>query len=115
MLVTKGAPEAVLERCADVPAAARTALDAEFAAGNRVVAVATRAGARASRPITAADEHDLELVGLLVFLDPPKADRRAGAAPTGRPRHHGQGRHRRQPGGRREGLRRPRPAAPARR
>src|SRR5665647_2418793 len=41
-LVTKGAPESVLDRCLDVAAAAREALDAEFAAGNRVVAVATR-------------------------------------------------------------------------
>ena len=45
-LVTKGAPETVLERCVDVPAAARAALAAEFAAGNRVVAVATRQASR---------------------------------------------------------------------
>jgi P-type Mg2+ transporter len=69
--VTKGAPEAVLERCADVPEAIRTALAAEFAAGNRVVAVANRPATDAVAP-TAADEHDLDLVGLLVFLDPPK-------------------------------------------
>lgn len=37
-LVTKGAPESVLDRCVGVPAAARDALEAEFAAGNRVVA-----------------------------------------------------------------------------
>ena len=72
-LVTKGAPETILERCHDVPDSARKALEAEFAAGSRVVAVATRStGDR--RPPTAADEHDLNLVGLLVFLDPPKAD-----------------------------------------
>ena len=41
-IITKGAPEGVLDRCAEVPAAVRAALDAEFAAGNRVVAVATR-------------------------------------------------------------------------
>ena len=41
-IVSKGAPETVLERCNDVSAAARSRLDAEFAAGNRVVAVATR-------------------------------------------------------------------------
>jgi P-type Mg2+ transporter len=43
MVITKGAPEGLLERCAGIPAAARAMLDAEFAAGNRVVAVATRA------------------------------------------------------------------------
>lgn len=71
--VTKGAPETVLERCVDVPEAVRTALAAEFTAGNRVVAVATRSVAEARRP-TREDERDLRLEGLLVFHDPPKAD-----------------------------------------
>ena len=72
-LVTKGAPESVLDRCLDVAAAAREALDAEFAAGNRVVAVATRT-TKDPRPPTVQDERDMHLVGLLVFLDPPKLD-----------------------------------------
>ena len=72
-LVTKGAPETVLDRCLNVPGAARDALAAEFAAGNRVVAVATRPTITARAPI-AEDEHDLRLAGLLVFLDPPKQD-----------------------------------------
>jgi Mg2+-importing ATPase len=72
-LVTKGAPETVLDRCLDVPQAARDVLAQEFAAGNRVVAVATRTTLE-SRPPTADDEHDLRLVGFLVFLDPPKPD-----------------------------------------
>lgn len=71
-LVTKGAPEAVLARCVDVPASSRDALGREFAAGNRVVAVATRPTS-VVRP-TAEDERDLQLQGLLVFLDPPKPD-----------------------------------------
>ncbi|MEV7357924.1 magnesium-translocating P-type ATPase [Kitasatospora sp. NPDC091276] len=73
-LVTKGAPESILERCADVPAAARDALAAEFAAGNRVIAVATRPGVAGSGQIRPADENGLQLAGLLVFLDPPKPD-----------------------------------------
>ncbi|GAA2746962.1 magnesium-translocating P-type ATPase [Terrabacter aerolatus] len=72
-LVTKGAPETVLERCTDVAPETRAALDAEFAAGNRVVAVASRP-VSASRAPEPADEHDLQLLGLLVFLDPPKPD-----------------------------------------
>ncbi|WAX57676.1 magnesium-translocating P-type ATPase [Jatrophihabitans cynanchi] len=76
-LVTKGAPETVLQRCVDVPDAARAALAAEFAAGNRVVAVGLRPAPAEGIPIAAA-ECELELVGLLVFLDPPKAG--AGAA-----------------------------------
>jgi Mg2+-importing ATPase len=79
-LVTKGAPESVLDRCCDVPTAARQALEAEFAAGNRVVAVATRSMPSPADPRgdqcgpTADDERDLHLEGLLVFLDPPKPD-----------------------------------------
>jgi len=73
ILVTKGAPETVLGRCVDVPAGARQALDAEFAAGNRVVAVAV-GPAEGPRPPVVADERDLHLAGLLVFRDPPKLD-----------------------------------------
>jgi Mg2+-importing ATPase len=73
LMVVKGAPEAVLERCAEVPESARSALAAEFAAGNRVVAVATRSMPGALR-IDAPDEHDLRFAGLLVFLDPPRPD-----------------------------------------
>ena len=93
-LATKGAPETVLDRCIDVPAGVRQALAAEFAAGNRVVAVATSDltgdtqpddtqpddTATSDRRPVAADEHDLHLVGLLVFRDPPKPD--AAAALT---------------------------------
>ncbi|MFB9681108.1 magnesium-translocating P-type ATPase [Streptosporangium vulgare] len=75
LIVSKGAPEAVLARCADVPAQASAALEAEFAAGNRVVAVATRDAPDATA-LTAADERDLVFRGLLVFLDPPKAGAR---------------------------------------
>ena len=76
MIITKGAPEGLLDRCTAVPAAARTALDAEFAAGNRVVAVATREMPGVSS-LTAADEHDLTFRGILVFLDPPKPTAKA--------------------------------------
>jgi Mg2+-importing ATPase len=75
-MVTKGAPETVLDRCVEVPAGARDALTAEFAAGNRVVAVAVRPAADLGGPAAPAaqDERGLHLVGLLVFLDPPKQD-----------------------------------------
>ena len=72
-MVTKGAPESVLGRCQDVPAAAHAALDAEFAAGNRVVAVARRS-VRDAHELTEQDETGLQLLGLLSFLDPPKPD-----------------------------------------
>ncbi len=75
MMITKGAPEGLLKRCTAVPAAARAALDAEFASGNRVIAVATREMPGVSS-LTAADEHDLTFRGILVFLDPPKPEAR---------------------------------------
>jgi Mg2+-importing ATPase len=78
VLVSKGAPENVLARCADVPERARKALTAEFDAGNRVVAVASRAVSHAQ--VTTDDETGLHLLGFLVFLDPPKPD--AGQALT---------------------------------
>jgi Mg2+-importing ATPase len=71
--VTQGAPESVLDRCVSVPEAARVALAAEFAAGNRVIAVATRP-VSFTRHLLADDEQGLHLQGLLVFLDPPKPD-----------------------------------------
>ncbi len=73
MLITKGAPESVLDRCAAVPGTVRDALAGEFAAGNRVVAVATRPAADVGQ-LSTGDEHGLQLAGLLVFLDPPKLD-----------------------------------------
>jgi Mg2+-importing ATPase len=73
ILVTKGAPETVLDRCTGVTGAARTALNAEFAQGNRVIAVATRPLPEGRRP-RIDDEHGLRLAGFLVFLDPPKQD-----------------------------------------
>ena len=73
MLITKGAPEAVLACCTGVPPAFSGVLDAQFAAGKRVVAVATRPWS--GEPVLhAADERDLQMRGLLVFSDPPKTD-----------------------------------------
>ena len=71
-LITKGAPESVLARCTARPPAFQELLTAQFAAGARVVAVATRE-ARELGAITPADERGLTPAGLLVFVDPPKA------------------------------------------
>lgn len=72
LIVTKGAPETVLTRCADVPATAGPVLADLFAAGHRVVAVANRDAGERSR-IQESDEYGLRLAGFLVFRDPPKA------------------------------------------
>ncbi|WP_404869937.1 magnesium-translocating P-type ATPase [Kitasatospora griseola] len=71
VLVTKGAPEAVLARCAAVPADAAPVLAGLFAAGHRVVAVAAK-DAGGLDAIAVPDESGLELAGFLVFRDPPK-------------------------------------------
>ncbi|HXM56343.1 MAG TPA: HAD-IC family P-type ATPase, partial [Candidatus Dormibacteraeota bacterium] len=63
-LVVKGAPEAVLARCPAAGDAVRAVLDAQFAAGARVVAVGCRP-APGLETATVADEHDLELAGFL--------------------------------------------------
>ena len=58
-------------------------LDRQFAAGSRVIAVATRP-AEGRTTLNADDERDLELAGFLTFVDRPKADARRGArAPRG--------------------------------
>ena len=82
VLVTKGAPESVLSSCTDVPDRARRVLDEEFAAGNRVVAVATRPAPDVTA-VSRDDEHDLHLVGFLSFLDRPKGSAGASIARLG--------------------------------
>jgi Mg2+-importing ATPase len=72
-LVTKGAPESTLDACTGVSESARQTLDAQFRAGARVVAVATRP-APTLETLTAGDEHDLILRGFLVFRDQVKVD-----------------------------------------
>jgi Mg2+-importing ATPase len=76
LLVCKGAPEAVLDRCVQVSDAARATLDALFRDGTRVVAVATRSVPASMRTLEPADERDFEFAGFLCFLDAPKASAR---------------------------------------
>ena len=73
MVIAKGAPEVILERCVGVPDAARTTLEALFSEGARVVAVATLL-AQGVITITGAQEHAMTLQGFLIFADRPKAD-----------------------------------------
>jgi len=73
LMITKGAPESVLVRCLEVAPGVQSVLDAQFEAGSRIIAVATRDVGDASR-LTPADEHDLALAGFLTFVDPPKLD-----------------------------------------
>jgi P-type Mg2+ transporter len=83
MLVTKGAPESVLERSRPVGDDARTFVEHELSAGSRVVAVATKLAPDLQR-ISTDDEKDLECQGFLVFLDPPKGSARDSLAQLSR-------------------------------
>ena len=79
LLITKGAFNSVYPLC-QANKEAQALYESLSSQGNRVIAVATKRLSRA--PIDArielstADENDLELVGLLAFLDPPKEDAR---------------------------------------
>ncbi|MBN9620983.1 MAG: magnesium-translocating P-type ATPase [Actinobacteria bacterium] len=77
VLITKGAPEKVLARCADVDECSPALLRQLFSDGARVVAVALRS-ADGMTALSAGDEQGLRLAGFLTFADPPKAD--AGAS-----------------------------------
>ena len=83
VLITKGAPEVVLDRCTSLPRGARPTMTALFSEGARVVAVATRP-ADGLLPLTAADERGLTLAGFLTFADRPKADAGTAIAQLGR-------------------------------
>ena len=76
-LITKGAPEAVLDRCVDLTAVVTTTLASLFSRGERVLAVASRAWGHPGI-LDAATEGGLTFEGFLTFADEPKTD--AGAA-----------------------------------
>ncbi len=82
----KGAPEAVLDLCADQRAATgetepldtahwHQMINALAAQGQRVIAIATRGVAQDHKVLTTADiEGQLTLIGLIGLIDPPRAE-----------------------------------------
>jgi Mg2+-importing ATPase len=76
IVVVKGAPESVLPLCADVDPSAAGTLSQLYAAGSRVIAIATRA-AGGLVALTPQDEAGLTLRGFLAFMDGVKPDARA--------------------------------------
>jgi len=79
LLITKGSPESIVARCTSIAAEFPALIAAQFAAGSRVIAIATRDATGMTTP-GLADERGLEFAGLLVFSDPPKADAAASIA-----------------------------------
>ncbi|MEY9851784.1 Mg2+-importing ATPase [Leifsonia sp. EB41] len=76
IVVVKGAPESVLALCADVDPSAAGTLSQLYAAGSRVIAIATRAAGDLVA-LTPGDETGLTLRGFLAFVDGVKPDARA--------------------------------------
>lgn len=72
-IITKGAPESVMERCRDVPPSAHEILRRKFDEGSRTIAIATR-DADGLTSVSPAEERDLTFAGFLCFADPLKAD-----------------------------------------
>ena len=73
VLAVKGAPEAVLRRCATGTLGAPAAVDSMARRGLRVLAVARRPLDIDDPGEPDAIEHGLDLIGLLGFEDPPRA------------------------------------------
>lgn len=77
LLLVKGAPEAVLPRCHNVPAAAHKEIEAMAASGLRVMAYAwRRLAALPKRPEPDSLEDGLTLLGLAGLMDPPRPEAR---------------------------------------
>ncbi len=87
VLISKGAPESILARCAavEIDGLAHpfdeawqqklTAIQDRYARdGFRLLAVATRLMPPAQETVAVGDEVDLTLIGFCVFADPPKQD-----------------------------------------
>lgn len=75
-LVCKGAPESIFGCCDRVSDEAKAVAERELNRGGRVLAVATK-GITAGSSLTAGDESGMDLLGFLVFSDPPRLDARA--------------------------------------
>jgi len=75
LLICRGAPESVLERCRDLGPGVQEVLQREFSAGSRVIAVASREWDQGTT-ISRSDETNFDLVGFVIFVDPPKLDAR---------------------------------------
>lgn len=73
-VLVKGAPDALLDRCAPAPGAAEAVVDLGER-GLRVLAIASRPLAPGAEPATQDEaETDLTLLGLVALEDPPRAE-----------------------------------------
>lgn len=74
-IYVKGAPDALFERCVQVPPTARRAAAEMTERGLRVIAVATRSvGGQTSPSSFSEAETALELLGLVGLFDPPRSE-----------------------------------------
>jgi magnesium-transporting ATPase (P-type) len=81
LVVLKGAPEAVLARCADAPAGARGEIDALAREGMRVMAFAERTLPHRTAALDADDaEAGFAFLGFCGLIDPPRQEVAAAVA-----------------------------------
>ena len=80
LLITKGAPEAILDRCADVPDERPPRARPPSSPPATAWSPSPPGSLPSSTTLTADDEHDLHLAGFLVFLDQPKPSAAASIA-----------------------------------
>ncbi len=80
-LLVKGAPDALFNSCHGDSRQARQALDRMASAGLRVIAIASRlANGLNTDSVADEAERDLDLLGLIAFEDPPRAQARDAIA-----------------------------------
>ena len=72
-IISKGAPEDIINRCVGLTDIEKSLLDSIYAQGVRVIAVAERNVLENSH-FSSADEKDLSLIGFLTFSDPAKPE-----------------------------------------
>ncbi len=74
VLLVKGAPERIFERCKNVPDTIRSAVEAMASKAVRALALAYRPMPKGTTKITEADERDLDVIGVVGLADPVRDD-----------------------------------------
>lgn len=83
VLLVKGAPERIFERCKDVPESVKEAVGAMASKAIRALAIACRPMPKDVTAVSETDEKNLNLVGVIGLADPVRNDVPAAVAQCG--------------------------------
>lgn len=83
ILLSKGAPERIFERCKDVPESVRVSVDAMASKAIRALALAWKPMPKGTETISETDESGLTLLGVVGLSDPVRDDVPAAVAQCG--------------------------------